>query len=182
MDNYVAIVVDDQKKAFQALHQLWSLNSDGTIIVRGAAVVTRDSRGQIELVSKETDPGARTAVGMAAGLVIGAIVGAAAMAVAPIAIGTAAGAAAGLAADAVKSGEHEQAASETQFILPVNKAALIAEVSEDTTAVVDNLAAQVGGKVYRRTRSTVLTDQWFGDDSNLYLYPEDYEPGVPPPK
>jgi len=181
MENYVAIVVDDQGKAFQVLHRLWALDDIGDIKVSGAAVIHRDKSGRMELVTKDTDPGARTAVGITAGLIIGAIAAAAAAAVAPIAVGTAAGAAVGLAADAVKSGEHEQSAYETEFILPCNKYAVIADVEEASTAAVDSAAIQVDGKVYRRTRSTLLSDQWFGDDSNLYLYPNDYDPGVPPP-
>ena len=181
MDNYVAIVVTGQDKAFDALHRLWALNEGDDSFVRGAAVVHRDANGQIALVSKDTDPGARTIVGTAAGLLLGAIVAAASAAIAPVAIGTAVGLAAGAAADAVKSGEHRQAASETQYILPDNGAAVIAEIQENSDDAVDAVAAAVGGKVYRRAKDTVLTDRWFGDDSNLYLYPEDYEPGVPPP-
>lgn len=181
MDNYVAIVVDDQQKAFDALHQLWALNEGDGTFIRGAAVVHRDAIGRIALVSKDDDAGERTVVGTAAGLLIGAIAAAAAASVAPIAIGTAAGLAVGAAADAVKSGANRQAASDTQFILPRNKAAVIAEVDEVTDDAVDRIGASVNGKVYRRTKDTVLSDRWFGDDSNLYLYPYDYEPGVPPP-
>ena len=182
MDNYVAIVVDDQPKAFQALHNLWSRNDAGEIEVKGAAVVHRDALGRIQLVSKQTDPGVRTVIGISAGLLIGAIAAAAAVTAAPIAIGSAVGAAAGLTADAVKSGEHQQSVYETQFILPRQKYAVVAEVSEPSTTAVDSVGTQAGGKVFRRTESTLLSDQWFGDDSSLYLYPYDYDPGVPPPK
>jgi uncharacterized membrane protein len=181
MENYVAIVVDEQQKAFDALHKLWASNNIGDIQVRGAAVVHRDTLGRIELVTKETDPGARTVVGMTAGLLIGAIAAAAAATVVPIAVGAAVGAAAGLTADAVKSGEHQQSVYETQFILPRNKYAVIADVHEASSTAVDSIGAQTDAKVYRRTESTLLTDQWFGDDSNLYLYPYDYDPDVPPP-
>jgi uncharacterized membrane protein len=181
MDNYVAIVVDDPQKATALLHRLWALNDKGDVTIRGAAVVDRTADGKIALLSKDTDPGTRTAVGVAAGLLIGAVAAAAAVTFTPIAIGAAVGAAGGLTADAVKAGEQKQAASETQFILPVNKAAVIAEVSEASTAAVDDVAAEFSGKIYRRPKDTVLNDRWFGDDSNLYLYPHDYEPGVPPP-
>jgi uncharacterized membrane protein len=182
MENYVAIVVDDEKKAFDVLHGLWKLNDQVEVEVRSAAVLDRGKDGRIAVVSKSTDAGERAVVGTAAGLLLGAIAAAAAATLAPLGIGVVAGAAAGLAAEGVKSGERQQAGSETQFILPVGKSAVVADVSEDSTTLIDNLAAQAGGKIYRRTRSTVLSDQWFGDDSNLYLYPYDYEPGVPPPK
>ena len=74
---------------------------------------------------------------------------------------------AGLTTDAVKSGERQQSVYETQFILPKQT---------------DSITEQAGGKVFRRTESTLLSDEWFGDDSNLYLDPYDYDPGVPAPK
>lgn len=181
MENYVAIVLDDEHKAFEVLHALWQLNDRVEVQVRGAAVLNRDSQGRIAVASKSTDAGERAVVGTAAGLLIGAIAAAAAMSVVPIAAGVVAGAAAGLTGEAVKSGERQEAASETQFILPRGKSAVVAEVTEDTTTAIDTLASQSGGKIYRRPRSTILNDQWFGDDLNLYLYPNDYEPGVPPP-
>src|SRR5215469_8952026 len=96
MDNYVAIVVDDDKKAFDVLHGLWQLNDQVDVFVRGAAVLSRDSSGKIAVVTKSTDAGERAVVGTAAGLIIGAIASAVAMSVAPIAVGVIAGAAAGL--------------------------------------------------------------------------------------
>jgi hypothetical protein len=182
MDNYVAIVLDSELKAFDVLHELWRMNDRGKVVVNSAAVVRRDVRGRIEVVANENDAGDRTLVATAAGFLIGAIAAAAAVTALPLAVGTAVGAAAGLTGDAAKSRERQQATSETQYILPIGKAAVVAEVNEESTTAVDTLASEAGGKLYRRTRSTVLSDQWFGDDFNLNLYPYDYDPGVPPPK
>lgn len=188
MDNYVAIVVDNDTKAYNGLHALWQLDNVGDITVHGAAVVHRDQYGAMDVATKQTDPGARTAVGIGIGALLGALAGplgaaagaAGAAAVTAASVGTAAGigaatgGAVGLTADAVKSSEHDEAAYETGFVVPRGKSAIIAEVSEDWTTPIDNLAKQLGGVVYRRPKSDIQSDYWSDDED--YLYPYDYEP------
>ncbi|HEY1977690.1 MAG TPA: hypothetical protein VGG89_14145 [Candidatus Baltobacteraceae bacterium] len=182
MDNYIAIVVDNDEKAYDALHALWALDNSGDVTVHGAAVVHRDANGYMDVATKDTDPGLRTAVGIGIGALLGALAGPiGAAAGASIAAGTAAGigaaagGVAGLTADAVKADEHDQAAYETSFALPRGKAAVIAEVSEDWTTPLDTLAQRYGGVVYRRSKSAIRNDQWDYDYSD-YLYPYDYAP------
>jgi len=182
MDNYVAIVFDNDAKAYEGLHALWNLDDSGDITVHGAAVIHRDQYGHIEVATKETDPGVRTAIGIGVGVLLGALagpIGAAAGATVAtgtaIGVGAAAGGVAGLTADAVKSDEHEQAAYETGFVLPRGKSAVMAEVSEDWTTPIDTMAARLGGKVFRRSKGDVRGDQWNADYGD-YLYPYDYEP------
>jgi len=184
MDNYVAIVFDNDTKAYEGLHALWDLDGSGDITVHGAAVVHRDKNGYMDVATKDTDPGLRTAIGVGLGALIGALAGpagaaagaAAASAAATAAgIGAAAGGMVGLTADAVKADEHDQAAFEAGFVLPVGKSALISEVSEDWTTPVDTMAKRLGGTVYRRSKGAIRNDQWdinYGD----YLYPYDYQP------
>jgi uncharacterized membrane protein len=187
MDNYMAIVFDSDEQAFKGLHSLWNLDSTGDVTVHGAAVVHRDEYGHIDVATKDTDPGVRTIVGAGLGALLGAlagpvgsaigIAGAASIAAGTAAgIGAAAGGAAGLTADAVKAGEHEEAAFESGFVMNPGQAAVIAEVSEDWTTPVDTTEKQLGGKVYRRPKSDVRNSSLFGDDYADYLYPYDYNP------
>lgn len=187
MDNYIAIVVDSDEKAFAELHSLWNLDATGDITVHGAAVIHRDKFGHVDVATKDTDPGVRTIVGAGLGALIGAlagpvgsaigIAGAASIAAGTAAgIGAAAGGTAGLTADMIKSGEHEEAAFESGFVMKPGQAAVIAEVSEDWTTPVDTSAQSRGGKVYRRAKSAVRDSSLFGDDYADYLYPYDYEP------
>lgn len=182
MDNYIAIVVDNDTKAYDGLHSLWNLDANGDITVHGAAVIHRDSTGYVDVATKDTDPGARTAIGVGIGALLGALAGPiGAAAGATIAAGTAAGIGAaagglaGLTADAVKADEHDQAAFETSFVLPSGKSAVIAEVSEDWTTPVDTLATRIGGIVFRRAKGDIRGDSWNADYSD-YLYPYDYQP------
>ncbi len=180
MDNYVAIVFDNDTKAYDGLHALWNLDGEGDITMHGAAVVHRDGNGLTDVATKDTDPGLRTAIGVGIGALLGALAGpVGAAAGASIAAGTAAGIGAaaggfaGLTADAVKADEHDQAAYEAGFVLPNGKSAVIAEVSEDWTTPIDTMAQRLGGKVFRRSKGAIKDDQWnYGD----YLYPYDYAP------
>ena len=174
MDNYITIVVDSDTKAYNGLHALWELDNVGDITVHGAAVVHRDQYGSMDVATKQTDPGARTAIGIGIGALLGALAGPVGAAAAAAGIGAATGGAIGLTADAVKSSEHDEAAYETSFVLPRGKSAIIAEVSEDWTTPIDNMAKQLGGVVYRRPKSDVRSDYWSDDED--YLYPYDYDP------
>lgn len=182
MDNYIAIVVDNDATAYDTLHALWALDASGDITVHGAAVVHRDSTGYVNVATKDTDPGVRTIIGIGIGAIIGALAGpagaaagaAAGSAVASAAgIGAAAGGLVGGTADIVKASEHEQAETETEFVLPRGESAVIAEVSEDWTMPVDQLAKRFNGSVYRRAKSDIHDDEWDWDSA---LYPYDYAP------
>ncbi len=107
---------------------------------------------------------------------IGAAVGASIAAGTAAGVGAAAGGAIGLTADAVKSGEHEQAAYESGFVLNPGQSAVVAEISEDWTTPVNTMAERLGGKVYRRPKGEVTSDSFFGPDYGYYLYPYDYDP------
>jgi uncharacterized membrane protein len=181
MDNYVAMVVDEDKKAYELLHALWKLDSDGDITVHGAAVIRRDRNGYVDVATKDTNPGLRTAIGVGVGALLGALAGplaaagAAAVAAAGTgaAIGAASGGVVGLTADLVKATEQDEAGYEARFVLPRGKSAVIAEVTEQWMTPVDALAQKYGAKVFRRSKSVVLHNAYDGDYS---LYPYDYEP------
>ncbi len=183
MDNYLAIVFNSDREAYEGLHELWNLDSPGDITAHGAAVIHRDEFDHVGVATKNTDPGVRTAVGVGVGALLGALAGPiGAAAGASIAVGTAAGIGAaaggvvGLTADAVKSGEHDEAAYETGFVLARGQSAVVAEASEDWTTPVDTAMQRIGGVVYRRAKGDVRSDSFFGGEYDDYLYPYDYEP------
>lgn len=185
MDNYVAVVFSNDEEAADGLHQLWQLDGLGQITVHGAAVLHRDNIGSIHVATKHTDPGVRTALGIGLGALIGALAGpigaaagaaAAAAAGAGAGIGAAAGGLAGFTADAIKSGEHDEAAFQSGLVIHNGQSAVVAEVSEDWTTTVDEAMKRLGGTVYRRPKSTVLHDSFNDDNYADYLYPYDYVP------
>ena len=182
MHNYIAVVFDDASKAYEALHALWQLDHEGAVTVHGAAVVHRDNLGQFEVDTKETHPALATAVGVGIGALLGALAGPAGAAIGAAGgagIGAAAGGVVGLAADAGRADTRDQAAVETGFVLGNGQSAVIADVSEDWTATIDDRMGGFGGKVYRRARSDLDNDGWFDDGYypyDYYLYPYEYIP------
>jgi uncharacterized membrane protein len=183
MNNYIAVVFNSDTAASDGLHALWNLDSRGDITVHGAAVLHRDKFGYIDVATKQTSPGLRTAIGVGVGALLGALAGPiGAAAGASIAAGTAAGigaaagGVAGLTADAVKSGEHEEAAFESGFAIGNGQSAVVAEVSEDWTQPIDTEMKRLGGQIYRRPKGDVLDNSFGPDYYSNYLYPYDYDP------
>jgi uncharacterized membrane protein len=183
MVNYIAVVFDSDKQAFDGLHALWNLDNHDDITVHGAAVIHRDAGGQVQVATKRNDIGVRTAIGIGVGALLGALAGpigsAAGASIAAgtaAGIGAAAGGAVGLTADAVKAGEHDQAAFESGFVMNPGQSAVIAEVSESWTTPIDTAMEQRGGVVFRRDKGTVRDDSLWGNDYADYLYPQDYDP------
>ena len=116
MSNYVALVFKADSKAHDALRMLWDMDNSGDLTVHGAAVVQRDNDGYVEVASKHTDAGMRTAVGIGVGALLGALAGpvgvaagvagaAALSAGAAVGVGAVTGGAIGLVGDGVKTAE-----------------------------------------------------------------------------
>jgi uncharacterized membrane protein len=181
MHNYVSVVFNDTSKAYEGLHALWQLDDAAVITVHGSAVVHRDALGNFQVDTKETHPALATAVGVGVGALLGLLAGPAGAAVGAAggaAIGAATGGAVGVTADLVRADTRDQAAGETGFVLGVGQSAVIANVSEDSTAPIDTRMRELGGVVYRRTKSDLEDDVWFDDYyiPDSYLYPYEYIP------
>ncbi len=107
---------------------------------------------------------------------IGAAAGASIAAGAAAGVGAAVGGTIGLTADAVKSGEHEEAAYQSAFVLKNGQSAVIAEVSEDWTTPIDTAMSRIGGRVFRRAKGDIRSDSFYGTNYDAYMYPYDYNP------
>ena len=182
MRDYIAAVFDDAGKAYEGLHQLWQLDSAWDVTVHGAAVVHRDNFGQFQVDTKDTHPALASGIGVSVGALLGALAGPAGAAVGAAggaAIGAAAGGMAGAAADIDRADSRLQAAGEAGFVLGDGQSAIIADVSEDSTSIIDTRMRNLGGVVYRRAKSDVEDDIWFEDSLypyDYYLYPYEYIP------
>lgn len=178
MRNYVAVVFDTSGKAYEALHAIWQLDNAGEITVHGTGVVHRDNVGMIQVDTKETQPALATAIGVGIGALLGALAGPAGAAVGAAggsAIGGVTGGLVGLGVDANRYDTRAQAMDETGFVLDRGKSAVIADVSEEWTSPIDTAMQKLGGKVYRRAKSTLEDDVWYYPVDD-YLYPYEYVP------
>jgi hypothetical protein len=129
----------------------------------------------------------RTAIGIGVGALIGALWGPVGMAVgiagaSSIAVGATAGLGAlvggggGLAADVIKGDSRETARENLGFEMTAGQSAVIAEVSEPSSVILDDAMARLGGAVTRVSSSAYVDHGYdygyYGD----YLYPYDYDP------
>jgi uncharacterized membrane protein len=187
MNTYIAVVFSSDDKAHQALRKLWHLDEEGELTVHGAAVVRRDDMGHIRVADRNSDLGMRTAIGVGVGALLGLIAGpvgvaagvagaAAVSAVTATGVGALAGAAVGATADAVKETRRENAAAEAFFTLKHGQSAVVAEISEDWTGVLDDAMAPLGGTIYRRLNNAATNAAFGASYYNDYLYPYYYEP------
>lgn len=181
MRNFVAVVFGTADRAYDGLHELWNLDREGSVTVHGTVVVHRDSLGRLMVDNDQTNPPLATAIGIGVGALLGALAGPAGAAVGAsggAAIGATVGAGAGIIADVRKMDIEEQAGAEAAFTILPGQHAVIADVSEDWTAPINDRMRRLSGSVYRRSRSAVSDDAWFGPDYPYYnyLYPYEYRP------
>jgi hypothetical protein len=91
-------------------------------------------------------------------------------------VGALAGATIGATADAVTDDRRENAAYESFFVLKLGQSAVVAEITEDWTNVLDDAMNPLGGTIYRRmnnaANNAAFGPNFYGD----YLYPYYYEP------
>ena len=187
MRNYISVVFNQRRKAYEGLHALWQLDHAAEITVHGAAVIHRDDLGEVLVDTKETHPLLGTAVGVGIGALLGALAGPAGSAAGAAAgaaigageaaaIGAATGGVVGGAVDLNRADTRAQAVDETRFVLGIGQSALIADVSEDWTSAIDTRMSNLGGTVYRRAKADVENDAWPDYDYDYYLYPYEYIP------
>ena len=177
MRNYIAVVFNGRSKAYDGLHELWALDGSDGVTIHGTAVIHRDDLGMIQVDTKETHPALGTGVGVAIGALLGMLAGPAGAAVGAAggaAIGAATGGVVGVTADLSRADRNDQALDESRLVLAAGQSAVIADVGEDTTDVIDNRMRLLGGKIYRRSHGAVGDDEWLGWDD--YLYPYEYVP------
>jgi uncharacterized membrane protein len=150
--NVIAVTFEDDSNAYEALTTLKELDSQRQIEIRGAAVVARDETGNI--VEKDDVGGERQLTGTATGGLVGLLIG---ILGGPfgILIGGATGLLIGSLFDDDDADETESVLAEISKSIRVEHNALLTEVSEQSTEVIDTAMARLGGTVVRRAASEV---------------------------
>jgi uncharacterized membrane protein len=159
--NVIAVTFKEDPSAYEALTKLKELESQRQIGMRGAAVVARDETGQVlvkDQVADESFEG--TATGGLVGLLIGILGG-------PfgILIGGATGLLVGSLFDENDADETESVLAEISKSIAVGRDTLLAEVSEQTTEVIDTAMTALGGTVLRRDAGDVEAEIAAAEDA-----------------
>lgn len=193
MSKYIAVVFPSQQKATDALRALWRMDEEGEVTVHGAAVARRDQWGYVDVSSKHTDLGLRTAYGVGLGALLGLLAGPVGVAAgvagaSTLAVGTAVGVGAatggivGLGADAIKSADRSDVEQAMPFVLEPGQYAVIAEVSETSEYTLDTAMKRLGGTIHRIPTDAIWAGGYGSDFDyrypyyNNYLYPYYNEP------
>ncbi len=150
MSRMLAVVFDNEEKAYQGQRELRKLDRDGEICVYGMGVLAKSENGEAH-VRESDDVGILGGlVGTSLGTVIGLLGG-------PIgvAIGATAGLTMGAAVDVDRAVIGEDFIDDVRNQLSPGKAAVVADVEEDWTTPVDTAMESLGGTVFRRSLSDV---------------------------
>ena len=136
----------DDKNAYQALTDLKELDSQNQITIAGAAVVTRDLDGRVEIKSEVGEmPYEGTASGGLVGLLVGIIGG-------PLGVllGGTTGLLIGSMFDLDDAATTESVLSDISKQVRPTRTAVLAQVTEQSHDVIDAAMARLGGEVMRR--------------------------------
>ena len=137
---------DNDTNAYQALTDLKQLDSQGQIKIAGAAVVTRDLDGRVDVKSEVgNDPYKGTATGGVIGLLVGIIGG-------PLGVllGGATGVLVGSLFDIDDVETTESVLSDISQQIRPTRTAVLTQVTEQSPEVIDTAMARLGGDVVRR--------------------------------
>jgi uncharacterized membrane protein len=157
-ENVVVVTFgDDPAKdtnAYQALTDLNQLDLQGQIKIGGAAVVTRDRDGRVVVKSEVgEDPYVGTASGGVIGLLIGILGG-------PLGVllGGSYGALVGSLFDLDEAETTESVLGEISKHVHPTRTAVLAQVTEQGSEVIDTAMARLGGEVMRRPLADIESE------------------------
>ena len=153
MNKYVMVVLSDESKAYEAVHQLRELHREGSISVYATAVIHRDASGAVS-VRERSDEGP---LGMGLGALTGALIGVLAGPVG-VAAGVTAGATAGRWRDYRNADLSDEFLEEAQSNLVPGNFAVIAEVEEEWVAPINTRMEVLGATVVRELRQKFAED------------------------
>jgi len=149
MERIIAVVFDNEKKAYEGKTALIQVEKDGDIAIYGGAVVTKHADGTATVKEFEDLGGTGAIAGTAVGSLIGLLGGPVG-----VVVGATSGFAAGVIADVAyfdNARVGEDYVNDLFKSLTPNKVALVAEVDEEWATPVDAQMEAIGGTVYRRS-------------------------------
>jgi uncharacterized membrane protein len=153
MKQLVVAVFDNETAALEGLRELRDLRSEGGLLLYASAVIVKDNAGKVS-VKQDADQGpAGLVLGMLVGGLVGVLGGPAA-----VPLGGYIGGLAGLLFDLAKFGINLSFFDDVSKALAVGKAAVLAEVEESWTSLLDERLGKHGGTVYRRFSVDLVED------------------------
>jgi uncharacterized membrane protein len=151
-NNVVVVRFTEPSKAYQALSVLKECDAEGRIGLQSAAIVERTAQGELRIPESADNVGL---VGTASGSLIGMLVGVLGGPVGAL-VGWGAGALMGGAFDMDRAVTSDEALTVLGQAIPPESTAVIAEVEESATEVIDAEMSKLSGEVTRRSTAEVM--------------------------
>jgi uncharacterized membrane protein len=158
MSTFIAIVFTDEAKAEEGASALAALHAENVVTVFGAAVIGKRPDGSVAV--KQRAP--QGPLGTSLGAFIGGLVGLLGV-VAGVAAGAAGGALLGSWRDVATQGMSREFVEMVGRRLSPGYAAVLAEIIEDDTDLLDRRMSGIGGKVFRESRAEVADEPMFNE-------------------
>ena len=149
MQKLIVIIFDDRHKARAGLKALRELDRDGELSLFEVALAVKGPNGRVRVIENPEDVNfPAVGVGGLTGSILGALGG-------PIGIlaGAAAGAMIGFIINLERAGVTDDFVNDVSTAMGPGKFAVVADVSEDWMAPLDERMEPLGGVIFRRTRS-----------------------------
>jgi uncharacterized membrane protein len=162
MDKMIVVVFETEPKAYEGLHALTELHREGSLTVYSDAVIAKDAAGKVAVHQSASTGPVGALLGGATGALIGLLGGPAGAAT-----GMLAGSLGGAAYDVADLGVGADFVDEVSKRLRPAKAAVVAEIEEQWLAPLNDRMDKLGGAIYRRSRSDVVSFQDERDSAAL---------------
>jgi uncharacterized membrane protein len=161
-DELIVVIFDNQKKAYEGCEALSDLDAEGSITLYANAMIAKDAGGSITIKRPADEGPLGTGVGLFVGGLIGLLGGPAG-----VAVGAVAGAAGGALYDFANIGVSEDFLADVGQQLKPGKLAVVAEVGEERTRLLDTRMEAIGATILRRELGEVLDSQIEKDIASL---------------
>ena len=154
MNELLVAVFDSEDAAVRGMRTLTELHEEGGVSVYDSALIVRGRDGNIAVKQQSEPAPLGTAIGLLTGGIVGILGGPAGSAV-----GASLGSYIGLLADWARFGVDLKFLDDVGKTLSGGKAAVLAEIEESWTSIVEPRLREQGGVVFRRFRTDVVEDQ-----------------------
>jgi uncharacterized membrane protein len=153
MTNLIVLSFTVEAKAIAASHKLAELESYGDISMFEKVIIKKGASGEFTYLQTETSDGLRMVSGMAFGTLVGAVGGPVGMLV-----GMLSGTVIGAIGETDYVDFSEDVVRKVTDRLKVGDVAILAEISEDSPAFVDDVVSALGGNIFRSNADDLYSD------------------------
>ena len=154
MNELLVAVFDTEDAAIKGMQTLTDLHQEGGLSLYASALIARGRDGNIAVKQQSEPAPLGTAIGLLTGGIVGILGGPAGSAV-----GASLGGYIGLLADWARFGVDLKFLDDVGKALNGGKAAVLAEIEESWTSILEPRLREQGGVVFRRFRTDIVEDQ-----------------------